>query len=66
MTTNSTRWLDGEYDLESRGPFFPAHLARSQHSPSKHLQVWYYAVLISGMLFRRDLFSDVLYQYYSN
>ena len=33
--------LGGEYDLEPRGSIFSC--TRSQHSPSEHLQMGYYA-----------------------
>ena len=37
MARNSTERLGGEYNLESTGSAFPAHLSRSQHSSPKHL-----------------------------
>ena len=43
MARNSTERVGGEYDLELKRSTFPAHLSMSQHNPSKHLQLWYYA-----------------------
>ena len=43
MARNSTDRLGGEYDLKSRGSAFSCTPSRSQHSPSKHLQMWYFA-----------------------
>ena len=50
MARNSTEWLGGEYDLESRGSTcFPVHHQQEPQSPFKYLRMmWFYTGFKGG------------------
>ena len=61
MARNSAERLSGEYDLEPRGSTFSC--TRSQHNPSKYLQIWYHAGFKGGGVFALSLVLRIVLEY---
>ena len=51
MARNSTERLGGEYDLESTGSAFSAHLSSSQHINSPGIYKCGIMLVLTGMVF---------------